>query len=139
MGFHRDVAETGDDWLIGVDSSGNFEMNIYSGSAGEFEITPAGNVTIAGTITTAGSCSVGCDAVFEPGYDLPTIGEHAEQMWDNGYLPNVGPTVEGQPIDLTDKVGRMLNELETSHIYIEQLLKKMKALQDRVDRLEAQR
>ena len=140
MGFHRGAAEGGDDWLIGIDTLGHFEMNLYSGSMSEFDLDTSGNLIINGTITTGGgTCGGGCDAVFEPGYDLPTIGEHAEQMWENGHLPNVGPTVEGQPIDLTNKVGRMLNELETSHIYIEQLLKKMKALQDRVDRLEAQR
>ncbi|MEZ5716053.1 MAG: hypothetical protein R3D85_13325 [Paracoccaceae bacterium] len=59
--------------------------------------------------------------MFEPGFPLPSIAEHAAQMRALGYLPNVGPTPEGAPFDLTDKLGRMLNELEHAHLYIAQL------------------
>ena len=79
----------------------------------------SGAITSA-SITTSGSCSVGCDAVFEADYDLPSIAEHTQAMWANGYLPNVGPTFEGQQIDVADKLGRVLNELEHAHIYIAQ-------------------
>lgn len=84
-----------------------------------FEITPAGNATLSGTLTTGGpSCGGGCDAVFAPGYDLPSIEGHAAEMTALGYLPNVGPTSEGAPLNVTDKLGGVLNELEQAHLYI---------------------
>jgi len=97
-----------------------------------FTVSSAGDVTIPGTITTSGSCSGGCDRVFAPDYDLPSIGEHARLMWKSGHLPAVGPTPENSPINLTDKLERMLNELEKAHIYIAQL-------HERIEKLEAAR
>lgn len=97
-----------------------------------FTVSSTGDVTIPGTITTSGSCSGGCDRVFAPDYDLPSIGEHARLMWKNKHLPAVGPTPENSPINLTDKLERMLNELEKAHIYIAQL-------HERIEKLEAAR
>ncbi|MDQ2092204.1 hypothetical protein [Marimonas arenosa] len=97
-----------------------------------FMIDPAGNATLSGTLTTGGStCGGGCDAVFSDNYDLPSITDHAEQMFALGHLPNVGPTPEGAPVDVTDKLGRVLNELEHAHIYIAQQ-------EDRIATLAAQ-
>jgi hypothetical protein len=95
-----------------------------------FTLSPTGSITIPGTITTSGSCSGGCDRVFDADYKLPSITEHARQMWANRYLPVVGPTPENGPFNLSDKVGRMLNELEKAHIYIAQL-------HERIEKLEA--
>lgn len=111
----------GDRFLITKSASGGSEMIIQSG----------GDVTIRGTLTTGGgTCGGGCDLVFTDEYDLPTIEEHAEAMWDNGFLPNVGPTIENEPINVSDKVGRMLNELETAHIYIAELNERLRRLED---------
>ena len=77
---------------------------------------------VAGTLTTSGTtCGGGCDAVFSDDYDLPSIRDHADRMFALGHLPNVGPTVENAPINISDKLGRMLNELEHAHIYIARL------------------
>ena len=107
------------------------DVNGDSLGAPAFKIAnTTGNLTIAGTITTSGAtCGGGCDIVFEPDYHLPSIQEHAELMWKNKHLPNIGPTIENQPFDLTDKTGRMLNELEKAHIYIEQLHKRLSILE----------
>lgn len=40
-------------------------------------------------------------------------------MWVHRHLPAVGPTAEGEPFNVTEKSGGMLNELEKAHIYIE--------------------
>ncbi|MEZ5716061.1 MAG: hypothetical protein R3D85_13365 [Paracoccaceae bacterium] len=48
-----------------------------------------------------------------------------------GYLPNVGPTLENTPINVTDKLGRMLNELEHAHLYIAQQQDVLQAEQGR--------
>lgn len=87
-----------------------------------FALTSTGSITIPGTITTGGgTCGGGCDRVFDADFPRLSIEEHAERMWSNRYLPTVGPTREGAPFDLTDKVGRMLSELEQAHIYIAEL------------------
>ena len=96
---------------IGIDANDIVDIN------GALDVS--GAITSA-SITTSGSCSVGCDAVFEADYDLPSIAEHTQAMWELGYLPNVGPTFDGQQIDVADKLGRVLNELEHAHIYIAQ-------------------
>ncbi len=86
------------------------------------ELMVEGNVDVTGTLTTGGpTCGGGCDAVFGADYDLPTIEEHAAEMYANSYLPQVGPTVPHAPMNISEKVGTMLNELEKAHIYIAQI------------------
>ncbi len=91
------------------------------GAGVEFALTTGGDLTITGEITTSGSCSIGCDRVFENDYNMPSISEHASSMWTNKHLPAVGPTSEDGPMNLSQKLGGVLNELEKAHIYIEQL------------------
>ncbi|MCB1051805.1 MAG: hypothetical protein H6510_13400 [Acidobacteria bacterium] len=125
---------TNAEWDIGLDASQNFIMRNHAQSANVFTLSATGNLSIGGTITTVGgSCGSGCDLVFEPGYDLPSIDEHAAMMWQNKFLPNVGPTLENAPINLSDKVGRILNELETAHIYIEQLHSRIESLEKKLE------
>jgi hypothetical protein len=96
-----------------------------------FRLNSNGNLTVAGTLTSSGpTCGGGCDAVFDPEAGIPSIADHAMEMWSLGYLPNVGPTPEGEPINVTEKLGRMLNELEKAHIYIAEL-------EQRLARIEA--
>ena len=67
---------------------------------------------------------VGPDYVFAPDYALPSIGEHAAQMFGNRHLPKVGAArVEGGQgvMDLGLTAHGMLEELEVAHIYIAQL------------------
>ena len=98
----------------------------------ELELNGNGNLTIAGEIFTNGSCSIGCDRVFLPEYDLESIEEHAEYMWQNSHLPAVGPTPEGSTINLSQKTTGMLNELEKAHIFIEQLHQRIGVLEARL-------
>jgi len=48
-------------------------------------------------------------------------------MWEHNHLPGVGPTTEGNPVDLTEKVSVLINELEKAHIYIERLHERLRA------------
>jgi hypothetical protein len=116
-------------WALAM-AAGRFTIN-GNGGEGEFTLDVAGNLTLLGTLTTTGSCATPCDAVFEPDYEILPIAERAELMYDLGYLPNVGPTVEAGQYDLTKKVLGMLNELEHAHIYISEL-------NERIDTLEEQ-
>ena len=96
-----------------------------------FTVKQNGDAIVFGTLTTGGTtCGGGCDAVFSPDYNLPSIADHAAQMKTLGYLPNIGPTPEGQPFNLTDKLGRMLNELEHAHLYIAQQQTALRSLED---------
>jgi len=121
-----------------------FVINDAADATNEFVLDAAGNVSISGKITTVGgSCGAGCDRVFGPDYTMLSIEDHAKLMWENQFLPNVGPTPEGAPIDLSDKLGRMLNELEHAHIYIAELHDQMQqdqavmaAMQARLSELE---
>ncbi|MEM7353351.1 MAG: hypothetical protein AAF657_21320 [Acidobacteriota bacterium] len=145
-------------WNVGTNSSGGFIVSQGNTGGKELEIDPAGNITFRkgsqvlatldangnlttnGTLTTAGNtCGGGCDKVFQPGYKLESIEDHAESMWKNSYLPAVGPTVENGDWNLSEKTGGMLNELEKAHIYIEQLNAKIGELSQRLERLETSR
>ncbi len=117
-------------WVMAHDGTGNFGIN-RDGADNEFLLAANGNLTITGSITTAGgTCGGGCDAVFGPDYEILPIAERADIMWENGYLPNVGPTIENEPFNVSDKVGRMLNELEHAHIYIAQLNDRIAVLEE---------
>ncbi len=92
------------------------------GTAAADVVEVRGDLDVTGTLTTGGpTCGGGCDAVFGADYDLPTIEEHAKAMYANSYLPQVGPTVPHAPMNISEKVGDMLNELEKAHIYIAQM------------------
>ena len=87
----------------------------------EFTLTAEGDLTIPGQLFTAGSCAAGCDRVFDADYPLPTIAEQAALMRAKKHLPNVGPTPEEGPFNITAMTGGMLNELEKAHLYIAEL------------------
>ncbi len=126
--FSFENTTSGGTWFVvheyfsGSPAGPRFLITHSTNTGPSMDLSPDGNLTIAGSIFTAGSCSAGCDRVFASDYELPTIEEHAAAMWRHHYLPVVGPTPEeGQPFNLSDKTERMLNELEKAHIYIEQL------------------
>ncbi len=123
------------DWRL-QNFSDIFRVTLAGSGVAELELDGSGNLTIGGQITTTGSCSVGCDRVFDADYKIPTIGQHASQMWKNKHLPAVGPTPENGQINLSQKVGAMLNELEKAHIYIDQLhgrIEKLEKLAKKTD------
>ena len=119
--------------------TGELRYNIVDGDGPEMRLNADGDMVLSGALTTAGpTCAAGCDAVFEPDYDRLSIAEHASEMWAKGYLPAVGPTMPGAPLDVAEKLGAVLNELEHAHIYIEQVhedLVDQRARIDRQDRL----
>lgn len=128
---------TGRIWNV-QNAGGEFRITTAPGGADEveFSLDADGNITInGGLISTGGggACTVAdpCDAVFDPEiYTVPSIEDHAAEMWSNQFLPAVGPTGPEEPINMTVKMLRMLNELETAHIYIEQLHNRIKVLED---------
>jgi hypothetical protein len=90
----------------------------------EFVLSPSGALTISGALTTGGPSCGGCDAVFSPGFEIEPIEEHAAKMWEQSHLPAVGPTSPSESLNVSEKVGGLINELEKAHIYIERLNEK---------------
>jgi len=122
-----------DRFVISRSGNGGSELIIEPGDpvAGGTggKTTVRGHLDVGGNVTANGTCAFPCDGVFSDQYELLSITEHSDAMWSNGFLPNVGPTLPNTPWDITDKLGRMLNELETAHIYIEQLNGRIESLE----------
>ncbi|MEQ8923737.1 MAG: hypothetical protein RIE60_23305, partial [Roseovarius sp.] len=120
---------------------GNGEMryNIVDGDGPEMRLNADGDMRIDGTLTTGGpSCDSGCDAVFDAAFERLSVTDHAALMWENGHLPAVGPTLPGALMNVSEKMGGMLNELEHAHIYIETLHRENAAQEARIDAQAAQ-
>jgi hypothetical protein len=82
--------------------------------------------------------------VYSPGFQIDSIEEHAAKMWEKSHLPAVGPTSPDESLNVSEKVGGLINELEKAHIYIERLHEEAKqqkaelaATQERLARIEA--
>ena len=125
-----DTSNVGPDLKM-VLKDGTFRLSFAGTGDAELELFDDGNMIIPGNLITTGgggACTVAdpCDAVFDPEiYQVPSIEEHAAAMWEDKHLPAVGPTGPGIPVNVSQKLLRMLNELETAHIYIEQLNTRM--------------
>ena len=97
-----------------------------------------GDLDVTGTLTTGGpTCGGGCDAVFDADYDLPSIEEHAAQMFAAKHLPEVGPTKPLEAINVSERMGTMLNELEKAHIYISELNNEKRTLEAKIEKLQS--
>ncbi|WP_136439984.1 hypothetical protein [Pacificoceanicola onchidii] len=124
---------TSNEWYFVHENNtqGRFFVNHSDGGI-QMGLTKDGNMTLMGELFTAGSCAAGCDRVFDEDYPLPSIPEQAAMMRALKHLPNVGPTPEDGPFNITKMTGGMLNELEKAHLYIVEL-------EARVAQLEADR
>ena len=80
------------------------------------------------------------DYVFDHDYKLETIEEHAKYMWGNKRLkalPEVTKDENGlEIVEIGTHQRGILEELEKAHIYIEQLNKKIKQLESKINALE---
>ncbi|MFW2544537.1 hypothetical protein ACN2XU_18020 [Primorskyibacter sp. 2E107] len=108
-------------YFVHENNSPNRFLINHSDGGVQMALSRTGDMTILGNLFTAGSCSAGCDRVFDADYPLPSIPEQAAMMREYKHLPNVGPTPENGPFNLTAMTGGMLNELEKAHLYIADL------------------
>jgi len=112
-----------------------------TGNVGIGTITPQGKLDVNGSIYQRGS-QLHADYVFEPGYALESIDEHSEFMWQHKHLAAIPKAkVDGNGQEIVD-IGAhrkgIVEELEKAHIYIEQLHKRIKALEDKLVNLETE-
>ncbi|WP_425097933.1 hypothetical protein [Tropicibacter sp. S64] len=126
--FTLDNTSSGTTWYFTHENASPNRFIITDGVADgpEMTLSAEGNLTIQGQLFTAGSCTAGCDRVFEADYPLPSIAEQAAMMRERKHLPNVGPTPENGPFNLTQMTGGMLNELEKAHLYIAELEERLR-------------
>ena len=125
-------------------NTGELRYNIVDGDGPEMRLNADGDLVIRGTLTTGGpTCDGGCDAVFTERRIIPED-DYAARMWADGHLPFVGPTAPEAPVNVSEKLGGMLNALEHAHVFIERqneriaTLEAEKAAQDeRMAELEA--
>ena len=126
--------------------TGEMRYNIVDGDGPEMRLNADGDMVLDGTLTTGGpTCSGGCDAVFTKARIIPER-DYAARMWADGHLPHVGPTPPEAPINVSEKLGGMLNALEHAHVFIDrqnrriETLEAERAAQDaRFARLEAEK
>lgn len=88
-------------------------------------------ISAAGIVTRGPTCNPGpCDGVFDKSsYTIEPIEVHADYMWKNRHLLDVGPTGPDLPFNVTQKTAGILTELEKAHIYIEQLNHRLNKLE----------
>ena len=119
--------------LIFLDNRINFTGQTDTGANLWLSVGPDG------IISQGPSCGSPCDGVFDPEvFEVPTIEAHAAQMWTQKHLPAIGPTKPNEPINMTEKVGGIIHELEVAHIYIERLHERLQAMEARLRTLEGQ-
>jgi len=117
-------------------------LNIRStGEVGIGTITPQGKLDVNGSIYQRGG-QLHADYVFEPGYELESIEGHSKYMWQHKHLtaiPKARMDCNGQEIvEVGAHRKGIVEELEKAHIYIEQLDKRIKALEEKLVKLEAE-
>ena len=102
------------------------------GSVGIGTSNPRGKLDVNGTIYQRGG-ELHADYVFEPDYELESIDEHAQYMWQSKHLKGV-PKAEldengQQVLEIGAHRRGILEELEKAHVYIQQLNGQIKALE----------
>jgi hypothetical protein len=105
-----------------------------NGNVGIGTTFPRGRLEVNGSIFQRGR-QLHADYVFEPGYELESIDEHSKFMWQCQHLkaiPKSSVDSNGQEIvEVGAHLKGIVEELETAHIYIEQLHKRIRTLEEK--------
>jgi hypothetical protein len=123
-----------------VSSTASNQFIIYAtGGVGIGANTPKGQLDVNGSIYQRGS-QLHADYVFHPDYKLESIEEHTEFMWTNKHLKAIPKMQLDESGDEIVEVGShrrgIVEELEKAHIYIDELLIRIKNLETRLTKLE---
>jgi hypothetical protein len=114
---------------------------LVNGQVGIGTTSPSAKLDVSGPILQRGGL-LQADYVFEPGYDLESIEEHAAFMWQERHLPAVPPMrvdANGEEVvEIGTQRRGILEELEKAHIYIEQLTSALREKEQRIEGLESE-
>lgn len=141
-----DLTESDNSIFIGADTraSGNSETNQivigHAATGNGSNTTTIGNASTHTTYLDSDSVLIDGtkltvpDYVFNKAYDRPSIKEHAAQMWNMKHLPSASSAevINNGQYNITKEAMAHRKELELAHIYIEQLLKRIEALEKKV-------
>lgn len=138
-------------WYLDSRNNGIFAIHEPS-VADRLVIDRTGRVTIGqvGAVSGAALDVIGpiyqrggilhADYVFKPNYKLESIDEHAEFMWGNKHLsaiPKGTKDENGQEVvEFGSHQRGIVEELEKSHIYIQQLSERLKKLEQKLAKFE---
>lgn len=124
----------------GGTATNSVHVKTATGNFGIGTASPAGKLDVNGSIYQRGGL-LHADYVFEPYYVLESIEEHSQFMWQHKHLeaiPKAKVDDNGQEIiELGAHNRGIVEELEKAHIYIEQLNKRIKVLEEKLAKLEA--
>lgn len=130
-------------WLDTVDAGVTTTRLVVhrNGNVGIGTTNPLGTLDVNGTIFQRGGI-LHPDYVFEDDYELESIEEHSEYMWNHKHLkalPKAKKDEAGnEVVDLGQQSRGILEELEKAHIYIVQLNDQLKEQQKQIDELKVQ-
>jgi hypothetical protein len=124
-------------------SKSNSDIFYNSGKVSIGTENPRGRLDVNGAIYQRGQ-KLHADYVFEPGYALESIREHATFMWENKHLaaiPKANVDEDGAEIvEVGSHRKGIVEELEKAHIYISQLEKRLemqsKIFEERLAKIE---
>ena len=109
------------------------------GNVGIGTTEPKGTLDVNGSIYQRGKV-LNADYVFEHDYQLESIRDHADFMWNNKHLkaiPKAAADKNGKEIiEIGSHQRGIVEELEKAHIYIEQLHEQMEKQNNRMLLLE---
>ncbi len=131
-------------YYFDVLNSGSFIIGRSGSGIGQFVLDGVGNLTITGTLTTAGGLYP--DYVFAPEYQLMPLADLARHIEKHRSLPNMPSAEEvggGQKINVSELQLRLLEKVEELTLYtlqqdktIAQQQAAIQALEGRLQRLE---
>ena len=109
------------------------------GAVGIGTTNPLGTLDVNGSIYQRGG-QLHADYVFESGYELESIKEHAAYMWKHRHLkaiPRAMKDEEGRELVETGAHRRgIVEELEKAHIYIAELQEQIEELREEIKRIK---
>lgn len=140
--FRLENTTAGVAWKFVNNNSGLFSIS-DEGDGIEFQMTPDGNVTIAGNLTVRNGQADETtypDFVFSPDYSLMGLGELSEFVQANRHLPEI-PTAETmarEGINMTEMQLKLLKKVEELTLYLIEQENRLGAQQQELERLKEQ-
>jgi len=117
----QNLTSASDTWTMSHANNGVFAIDT-GGGATELRVQASGNLLIEGTLTANASTTGDTfpDYVFEPGYELMSLGEVKAFIETEGHLPNVMSSADvegGSRINMTRLQLQILEKVEELTLY----------------------